>query len=164
MKLDRAAIRHDRPDILTADEAERPVIEIVSAEFVDHRAVRARRHKRIDVDALIEKDSGAAGRLIAVVPPDNPRAALRVVRLADALKQQHAHIVERESGDQHQVRWLLDFLPGCIGVSDARRPLARAVSLTRSTWESVRSSKFGFLMSTGRMTVCGLAFAKCSQA
>src|SRR5262245_5242783 len=36
--------------------------------------------------------------------------------------------------------------------------------LIRSTWHPERSSKFGFLSSTGRMNVCGTAFAKCSHA
>jgi aspartate/tyrosine/aromatic aminotransferase len=35
--------------------------------------------------------------------------------------------------------------------------------LTRSTCDCVRSSKFLFLMATGRIVVCALAFAKCSQ-
>src|ERR1700741_3834948 len=84
VKLDRAAIRHDRSDILAADEAERPVVEIVAAEIVDHRPVRAGRDKGIYIGALVHEDSWTTGRLIAVVAPDNAFAALRIIGFANA--------------------------------------------------------------------------------
>jgi hypothetical protein len=41
VELDRAAIRHDRADILAADESQLRMIEIVAAEIIDHRPVGA---------------------------------------------------------------------------------------------------------------------------
>ena len=71
MKPDRPAVGHDRPDVLTADETKAGVVEIVATEIVDHRAVRAGRHERVDIDAFIHEDCGAAGGLVGIVAADH---------------------------------------------------------------------------------------------
>jgi len=83
MKLNRPAISHDCANVRTTDKSQVLVIEIVAAEIVDHRSAGARRHERVNVDALVHKNDGSTCRLIAVITTDYALACLGVVGLAN---------------------------------------------------------------------------------
>src|SRR5882757_6562327 len=129
VKFDRTAAGHDRADILTPDEAERSMVEVIAAEIIDHRSVRTRCHERVDVDALVHEDGGPARRLITIIAPDDSLAGPGIVRFADPREQQHAHVVEREGGAQHQIGGLLELPARGVRVSDAGRLLACTVQI-----------------------------------
>src|SRR5271167_838148 len=129
VKLDWAAASHDRSDVLTADEAEPPMVEVVAAEIIDHCAVRARCHERIDVDTFVQEDGCATGRLIGVVAPDDALAGLRIVGRADPRKEKHSDVVEREGGNQHQTGGLFELPACCIGISNAGGLFTRTVQI-----------------------------------
>ena len=58
---------------------------------------------------------------------------------------------------QDELGRLLEFLALRVDVGDADGALAVESRLTFSTSHSVRSSKLGLRISTGRIVVCGLA-------
>src|ERR1039458_6105491 len=66
---------------------------------------------------------------MAEVAPDLTLAGFRIVRLADARKQEKLHVEKLERAENDEIRRLLPLRARRIHVSDAGRPFARAIEV-----------------------------------
>ena len=115
------------------------------------------------MNIFTEKSGDITLCLIGIISPHHSHFGRGVVRFSYAGEEQHADVVQGKRGQKNEARGLLKFPPLRVHVTDARRFFPVLSRLILRTCDSVRSSKLGFFMSTGKITVCGLAFAKCSQ-
>src|SRR5581483_11527352 len=96
-----------------ADEAVRPVVEIVAVVLVDTHADRARGDERIEVElVLVEEGDRTRHGLVREVAPDLPLPGRRIVRLADAGEEEQLDVEQLERAEQHEVGRLLDLAAG----------------------------------------------------
>ena len=106
-----ATARLHLPHIAAANEAERPMVEIVAIEFVDAHANRAGGDERIEVElVLVEVADGVGDRLMGEIAADDTLIGDRIIRLADARHHEEVNVENGERGQDDEVGRLLPFL------------------------------------------------------
>src|SRR5215207_5247427 len=108
-------------DIATAEEPQIRVVEVVTIELVDAKAVGARTHEAVDDAVRVPDGRARAAGLIGVVLTDDAAPGLRIVWLADLGEQHQPHVLQRPGAEDDEVGRLLLLHAVGIVVGDAGR-------------------------------------------